>query len=171
MLAKWSFLPSHPDQELSHLFVCPQPLDRVVVSAKVLLGRDELVNCPMAVSAKIDRFVHLLPSELLLEPFVAVAGARNQMVLGRATLGDSTAEITAFFVVDHQLCQRQAVCINARDLVGSYFEEKKLGFSNTKDSRSFNGQALRGRHDYAAAPTRYLFSGTRWCPLFARWTR
>ncbi|MCH7728309.1 MAG: hypothetical protein IH991_17795 [Planctomycetes bacterium] len=76
-----------------------------------------------------DRFVHLLPSELLLEPLVAVAGARDQMVLGRATLGDSTAEITAFFAVDHQFCQRQAVCINVRDLVGGYFEEKKPGFS------------------------------------------
>ena len=52
----------------------------------------ELVDGVVAVSAKRNRFSHLLAGEILLEPLVAVTSPRNQMVFGGSGFRRSFAE-------------------------------------------------------------------------------
>lgn len=69
-----------------------QQIQRMIVTAEILFRRNQLVNRLVAVTTETNRFVHLLPREVFPEPLVAVAGARNQMVLGSALPGEATTE-------------------------------------------------------------------------------
>ena len=52
----------------------------------------ELVDGVVAVAAERNRFSHLLASEVLLKPLVAMAHSRNQMVFGGSFFRRSFAE-------------------------------------------------------------------------------
>ena len=65
---------------------------RVEVAAEFFFFGHKLVDGVVAVAAERDRLLHLLASEVLLKPLVAVTGAWNQMMLGRSFFGCSTAE-------------------------------------------------------------------------------
>ena len=56
----------------------------------------------MTVTTQRDRFLHLLPREILLEPFVAMASPRNQMMFRRPFLGNATAKRTLLKLFGHR---------------------------------------------------------------------
>lgn len=56
------------------------------MATEFLFSGHELVNSVVTVATQRDRFAHLFAREILLEPFVAVAHSRNQMMLRRAFL-------------------------------------------------------------------------------------
>ena len=77
-----------------NLFVLHQFFKRVVMTPQLFFRRHKSVNCVVAFTTEIDSLVHLFTRKVLLEPLVAVASAWNQMVFGRAFLGDSTTQFT-----------------------------------------------------------------------------
>ena len=64
----------------------PQELEGIVVATEIFLLGHEPMNCRVAVAAQIDRLLHLFATELLLKPLIAVTGARDQVMRGRAHL-------------------------------------------------------------------------------------
>ena len=60
--------------------------------AEVLFFGHELVDGVVAIAAERNRLLHLLASEVLLEPLVAMAHPRNQMVFGGSFFRRSFAE-------------------------------------------------------------------------------
>ena len=53
------------------------------------------MDCFVTIAADVDRLVHLLTREVLLEPLVSMASTWNQVMFGRAPLGDPVAEIAS----------------------------------------------------------------------------
>jgi hypothetical protein len=64
------------------------------MSTQLFLFRHKLVDGIVAVATKRNRRLHLLAREILFEPFVAVAGSRNQVMLSRAFLWQPIAKRT-----------------------------------------------------------------------------
>lgn len=69
-------------------------IERVVGAAEFFHVGNQAVNGFMAVAANVDRLVQLLASETLLEPLIAVAGSRNQMMHGGAAFDSTPAKLT-----------------------------------------------------------------------------
>ena len=83
MLRRWGLLLlAGPSDKLRDLRVRFEQFECVVVPAKVFFFRLKFVDGVVAVATQWDRFLHLLPREVLLEPFIVVARARNQVMLG-----------------------------------------------------------------------------------------
>ena len=81
-----------PSDELGDLRVCFKQFECVVVSAEVFFFGLKFVYGVMAVATQRDRFLHLLTSKVLLEPFIAVASARDQMMFGGSLFRRSAAK-------------------------------------------------------------------------------
>ena len=81
-----------PSDELGDLRVCFKQFECVVVSAEVFFFGLKFVYGVMAVATQRDRFLHLLTSKVLLEPFIAVASARDQMMFGGSLFLRSAAK-------------------------------------------------------------------------------
>ena len=75
-----------PGSKLRDFWMRLESIQRVPVSPKVFLLRDQLVNGAMAFATQRNRFPHLLASEVLFKPLVAVTCPRNEMVFRRASL-------------------------------------------------------------------------------------
>ena len=52
------------------------------------------MNRAVAIVAEVDGYLHLSSSEFLFEPFVLVAGARNEMVFVRTSFGIPSTQFT-----------------------------------------------------------------------------
>ena len=73
--------------------MCREQLEREVVSAEFFFARDEFVDRLVAIVTQVDGLVHLRTSEGLLEPLVAMAGARNEVVLIRPSFSEASAQL------------------------------------------------------------------------------
>jgi hypothetical protein len=62
-----------------------------MVAPQFFFIRDQTMNRSVAIAADVNRAVHLLAIEPLLEPLVAVQRAGDEVMLGRPALGDATA--------------------------------------------------------------------------------
>ena len=68
-------------------------LDRIEFTTELFLAGEQLMNGAMAVRADRNGLAHLNAREVLLEPLVGVASARNKMVLGCARFGSAVAQV------------------------------------------------------------------------------
>ncbi len=76
------------------------------MSSKVFLTRHEFVHRVVTLAAKRNCFTHLFSREVLLEPLVAVAGSRNQMMFCRAFFRLPMAQSTLGKLLVHLLHAR-----------------------------------------------------------------
>ena len=83
-----------PRGEFSDLWVRLESFERVVVTTEVFFFGLEFVDCVVAVTAERDRFLHLIASEVFLEPLIAMASARDQVMFGGSLFRRSTAKQT-----------------------------------------------------------------------------
>lgn len=95
------FLPTGPFDEAGDGFVSQQLLDRVEMPAQIFFARDQFVDGSMTVAAQINGLLHLLPRVPLLEPLVAMASPRNQMMLRRPLARSPLAEFAMSSILIH----------------------------------------------------------------------
>lgn len=83
-----------PLNKLSNLLMLQKFVDSVEVATEFFFFWNEVVNFSVAISANRYRLGHLSSSEILFEPLVLVASARNQMMFRRSRFGQALAEPT-----------------------------------------------------------------------------
>lgn len=74
-------------------------VDCVVMAAQLLFVGRQIVNGAVTIATNRDGGVHLLPCEVLLEPLVPMARARNQVMLSRSTFRQAATQFTALDTV------------------------------------------------------------------------
>jgi len=80
-----------------------QSIQSVPITAKFFFPWHKLVDCIVTGPAKRNRLTHLLAREVLLEPLVAVASSRDQVMFGGAAFRLSMTKHTLSHWLTHLL--------------------------------------------------------------------
>ena len=78
--------------EFENAFVPHEFFNRVEVPTELFFFGDQFVNFLVAIFADGNRFIHLLAREVLLEPFVLVAGSGDQVMFRCSGFGKAVAK-------------------------------------------------------------------------------
>ena len=91
-----------PSDIFADLFMGEQSIDCVEVPTKLFFARHETVDRIVAIAAHANSRLHLLATEILFKPLVAMASARNQVMLRCPALWVSFAQAALFHYRRHR---------------------------------------------------------------------